>query len=147
MKKSRKSEFPQPPDKRKVTLFAGGMLVLAVGLITASLLGVNIPLPGLSHHAPDSDFEAHDFEATVTVTDQGFLPAVLKVKPKTRVYFENHTAANHKVDVSANTPDSDFGSLDQILPNSGYGFTFTQKGDYKFHDGDNPVANGEVIVE
>ena len=141
---------PTPTTSRlpRNLAIGGGVLVLVlIAMIITNLTGLtNFPIPGFTHPASE-DREAHDFEATVMVNDQGFMPAVLKVKPKTRVYFQSQSSADHQVDVSAKAPDSEFGSDSLIVPAGGYAFTFTKKGDYKFHDGDNPTANGEVIVQ
>ena len=148
MSKQRKSEFPTSRlgSARNLTFAAATLVVVGGGLAAAQLMGL-INLPGLPHHVAGEDNEAFKYEATVTVGPGGFEPAVLSVKPMTRVYFENHDQANHKVDQSTSAPDSTFGSPDEIVPSGGYAFTFVKSGDYKFHDGDSPTSNGEVIVQ
>ena len=86
------------------------------------------------------------YEATVVVSQAGFIPAVINVKAGTRMYFENQDTKNHRIDPSLASPDTTFGSTTEIIPSTGYVFSFFKSGDYKYHDGNNPTANGEVNV-
>jgi plastocyanin len=134
----RKHSFP-PATKLNPRFFAiGSVIALAVVILAFKFV--------LPVHPADQDFEEHDYEATVTISSAGFLPGTLNVKPKTRVYFENHDSQNHRVMPTVKQPDGRFATVEAILPSSGWAFTFVKKGSYKFYDANNPTANGEVIV-
>jgi plastocyanin len=135
----RKLTFPPATIVKPRFLAIGAVIALAVAVMTFKVI-----LPAI--HPADQDFEEHNYEATVSVSEQGFLPGTLNVKPKTRVYFENHGTQNHRVMPTAEEPDGRFTAAEAILPNSGWAFTFTKPGSYKFYDANNPTANGEVIV-
>lgn len=142
--KRRKSEFPPPINKRQVALYAGGLVAAATVLVVLQLwAGLRIPF--VTPTAPAPSYLAK-YEATVTIGPNGFEPSTLTVKPATRIFFENQDSANHKVD-PGDSPDPTFGSPSEILPQTGYVFVFQNHGVYKFHDADNPAANGEVDVQ
>ncbi|HUD11645.1 MAG TPA: cupredoxin domain-containing protein [Candidatus Saccharimonadia bacterium] len=135
----RKSEFPRPVPRRTVVALCAGFGVIVVGLAIALKLGV-ITLPSASEPVAQ-------YEATVVINDGSFVPSVLQVKPGTRVFFDNEGTQNHRVDPSAAAPDATFGSTAEILPSSGYVFSFFKTGEYTYHDGDNPTVNGEILVK
>jgi plastocyanin len=132
--------FPRPLGRGGYRLPAAaalGFTVLALGLLV-------VVVPALMHRDPDSDHEEHDYEAVVSLNTAGFLPGSIRVKPMTRIYFENHDNKTHSVQV-ASSPDHDFLSH-TIEVAAGYGYTFTKPGTYTFHDAFNPTANGVVMV-
>ncbi len=94
------------------------------------------------------DDQPYDYEAVVSMETGGTVPAVLTVKPKTRVVFENHDTKPHGVVANPERDGSvpDFGQA-TIEPNDGYAHTFTASGHYKYHDPYDPARNGEIVVE
>lgn len=119
------------------------VVVVAAGLIGYFGFGI-----GRSNSQED---EEHKYEATVAITQNGFQPATLTVRPDTRVYFESQDGQIHRlVPNSAPNVDHPFalGSEQGPLEEAGgYAYSFHAKGVYTFHDASNPTQNGQVIVE
>jgi plastocyanin len=118
-----------------------------VAVVVAVVVMLNPSINPFQKHPADEDREVHDYEATMQITDQGFMPSTMTVKTKTRIYFENHGSKFHIVSPTEATPDDEFVSPREIKAGSGWAFTFIKPGHYRFHDGDNPTANGEIVVE
>jgi plastocyanin len=134
-------------SKRRKLILTGALIVILAALAVASYL----VLGGSGRSQASQEDEEHKYEATVNIDGGGFQPAVLTVRPDTRVYFESKDGQGHRL-VATATPQTDHafaeaseqGPLEQA---SGYAYSFHQKGVYIFHDATNPTNNGEVIVK
>jgi plastocyanin len=124
------------------TAAAAATAILAGGVLFNVYTPTNAPVV----RDRDEDLEEHDFEATVLVTAAGFAPATVKVRPRTRVYFENTDGAAHKLVADPTPPDPSFASTAELPIGGGHGYTFITAGTYSFHDANNPNLRGEIIV-
>ena len=124
-------------------LAIAGIVVLAVIVVGLAIFQINTRL---AHHQPGEDQEEFAHEATVSFTDQGIVPATLQVKPNTRVYWTNNNTTRHVLVANNGTKDSAFTGQQTINPGSGYALTLTKPGSYKYYDGTDPRATGEIIV-
>jgi plastocyanin len=91
--------------------------------------------------------EGHTNEATVSITAAGFVPATLTVPAGTRVYFENHDTQPHRIIATSGSSEADEFGSSTIDPSSGYAYSFHEGGNFTFHDGLNPLMNGEIQVQ
>jgi len=145
-----KHEFPEHVEQSKLmtprttAIAAVFALAVAVGLaVVAQHVYGKAPHVAVHLNSP----QLASYEATVVINAAGFSPAVLDVKPGTRVFFNNEDTSSHRVEQSSESSGTGFGSPDEIAPSTGYVFSFFKPGEYTYHDGNNPTANGEVIVE
>lgn len=123
-------EVPPLPDDEALN---------ATGDVTASPGGASPASP-----AGDSATE------TISATDTGFSPATLTVAAGTTVIFVNDGQAQHRP-ASALHPTHEllpgFDSKQGIATGDRYSFTFTEAGNWKYHDHLNPQLTGTIIVE
>lgn len=87
---------------------------------------------------------------TVSMTDTGFSPATLSVAAGTAVVFVNDGQALHWP-ASAIHPTHEvlpgFDSKKGIATGDRYSFTFTEAGNWRYHDHLNPQLTGTIIAE
>lgn len=86
----------------------------------------------------------------VVYTNEGFSPAEVNVPVGTAVSFEN--ASSKKMWVASDphpihTKYGEFDAKEGIAPGETYTFTFTQKGEWGYHDHLDSSARGVVVVE
>jgi plastocyanin len=135
--------LPTSPGRRLWTIAGIG----ALALIIVAIVAVQVSSQ-LARHQPGEDREEFAHEATVSFTDQGMVPATLQVKPNTRIYWTNNDTSRHVVvaNNAAKSKNADFAGQKIINPGSGYAITLTEPGSYKYYDGTDPRATGEIIV-
>ena len=87
--------------------------------------------------------------ATVTITTQGFQPAVLTVSPGTTVTWVNNSATAHQVGANPYPSHSTLPELFSgvLNPHQSYSFAFTKTGTWLYQDDSNPLRNGSVVVK
>lgn len=78
----------------------------------------------------------------VTITDKGFQPGTVTVKPGTRVVWTNTGQVGHDVTLGISGPSSG-----QIDPGKAASHVFDKKGTYDYHDSSNPALTGRVVVK
>lgn len=89
------------------------------------------------------------FQAQVSITDQGFIPATLMVKKGTKVNWVVSDTKPHQI---ASDPHPSHNSLPALLQNqpsqSSYSYTFDKVGTFTYHDETDPLKlRGSVIVK
>lgn len=86
----------------------------------------------------------------VTITDQGFIPATIKIKKNTQVKWKDMDKASYQVASDPHPIHSGLPGLVSpvLLTNDSYSFTFEKVGTFTYHDHLNPFKfKGTVIVE
>jgi plastocyanin len=147
---------PQPTKKRLPYKTIAVVAVLALAITGSAVWASQRPgeAPKLAAAAAvgevlEEEDEGHTYEAVVSITADGIVPSTIRVKPGTRVYFENKDSQPHSVTVTS-APDRNFGSEDSIPAGSGYAFSFQKTGTYSFYDWAAPAggqSGGQIIVE
>lgn len=91
------------------------------------------PPPG-----PDADKYVHS--AGVRIKDMAFDPALLEIKPDTRVVWLNEDGATHIIRIAgmADSPELAYGQS--------YTYTFSQPGEYEYSCGLHPSMKGRITV-
>jgi plastocyanin len=77
---------------------------------------------------------------TISITNQSFEPAEIKIKVGTEVIFKNNDSQAHTV----TSKSFDSGKID---PNKEYKLPFTQKGTFDYYCSIHPTIKGKIIVE
>jgi plastocyanin len=77
--------------------------------------------------------------AKVSITDQGFSPAIAVVPIGTTVRWTNNGKLAHSLSGQVHSPGI-------IAPRGTYQRKFTQPGEYQYHDGTHPDSTGTVVV-
>jgi len=83
---------------------------------------------------------------TVRYTDTGFEPAVLEVEVGTMVNFVNDSAMQMWVASNPHPAHTILPTFDQFKANDSFTYTFTEVGEWQYHDHLNPTAGGTIIV-
>ena len=88
-------------------------------------------------------------KVTIEMTEEGFSPKTLNIKAGDTVVFHNSDTVNHWP-ASAVHPTHEilpeFDALGPIKHGDSYEFTFSQKGEWKYHDHLNPTLWGVVVA-
>jgi plastocyanin len=82
----------------------------------------------------------------VTLTDNGYDPATVKVKKGQDVTWKNQTSKAKQL-VSDEGKPAGFATSEALAQGDTYTFTFDQTGTFHYHDPDNLGLKGTVIVE
>jgi plastocyanin len=85
----------------------------------------------------------------ISITSQGFSPPIITVKAGAIVTWTNNSLSTVRVASDPHPTHTDLPGLDSGVLNSGasYSFTFTQIGQWGYHDHLSPSVTGKVIVE
>lgn len=89
-------------------------------------------------------------QSEITITDQGFIPATIKIKKNTQVKWKNMDKVSHQVASDPHPTHTGLPGLESpaLLTNDSYSFTFDKTGAFTYHDHLNPFKfKGTVIVE
>ncbi len=91
-----------------------------------------------------------DFEPTeVAITADGFAPSTILIPAGAEVRWVNRDTEPHQI-ASDPYPEADglaeLNSGEAFGPDSEYSFTFTEAGEYGYHDPLNPETTGRVVV-
>jgi len=87
----------------------------------------------------DPSLAATAVVAKVSITDQGFTPAVAVVPVGTTVRWTNNGKLSHSLSGQVQSPGI-------IAPGGTYQRKFSAPGEYQYHDGTHPDAAGTVVV-
>jgi len=88
--------------------------------------------------------------STVQITDDGFSPEIIRVEPGTTVTFENVSSRNAWVASDSHPSHTDLPEFDAgrgYAPGEPYSYTFSQSGEWGYHDHLRSFVTGLVIVE
>lgn len=88
-------------------------------------------------------------KVTVEMTSEGFSPNPVNINAGDTVVFLNKDTVNHWP-ASAVHPTHEelpgFDALGPVKPDESYEFTFSEKGNWRFHDHLNPAKTGVVVA-
>jgi plastocyanin len=143
----KQADAPQT-DKRRWPLELHHPGVWAViGLVILGLILLYV----LAKHPGQNKPKAPTAQAQISVTDTGFIPQTIQVKPGTQVSWVNNDAKAHEIAADPYPKDDSIPgfSSDIILQtNDSYSFGFAKKGIYHYHDQLNPLKLlGTVVVK
>jgi plastocyanin len=133
----------KPPEglyrrKTRIGIVAAGfgVFIVAVGLVTL-----------LTWHTVKKNRTNN--VAVVRITNNGFQPATLVVRPGTKVVWSNGDQSLHQVTANPFPKGTDLPSLkSEILTNAQeYAYTAHATGSFGYHDQLNPTINGTLIVK
>lgn len=129
-------------NKKKLTALLIIAAAAIIGIIAIIILMIR------SNNPPVSGDEKPQV-AYISITDQGFVPAELKITRGMSVVWRNETTAPHQIASNPYPERSDLPGLNaqnHLLPQSEYSYTFAETGTFGYHDYLNPTINGMVTV-
>ncbi|HSW85810.1 MAG TPA: cupredoxin domain-containing protein [Candidatus Saccharimonadales bacterium] len=91
--------------------------------------------------------------ATITITNQGFVPATMKVPNGMQIIWTNIDSKPHQIAADPfplNNSIVGFNSMIILQPRDSYSFIFAKPGTYTYHDERNPLnhnLHGTIIVK
>lgn len=146
------SASPRKNNKLPLKLFI--LLALLIIVAYASYAGHlidkagqlfnQITLTNLPTELPQSP----KYFATVTVKNQGFIPATLLVKQGTQITFVSQDGKPHQLASDPHPTHTGLSGFFQAKPATSYTYTFTKTGTFTYHDETNPLkTHGTVIVQ
>jgi plastocyanin len=129
-----------------VIVLLGGWLLLRSGNSGQQVLTPTV-LPTQTIEATPSPATS---SVTVSITDAGFVPANITVKPGTTVTFVNNGQQAHWVASNPHPTHTDLPGFDAkhaMAPGESYVFVFEKIGTWGYHDHLNPSTMGAVVVQ
>jgi len=135
----------------KITLFIAAAIFVVALILTGYILSTQQkPQPDETPKITKDPITI-DATAHIEITETGFVPATIKVKPNTVITWTNSDNEPHHI-ASDPYPTNDglegFDSQDPLQKNDSFSFNFTKVGTYSYHDNLNPYKiKGTVIVE
>ncbi|MCH7951221.1 cupredoxin domain-containing protein [Patescibacteria group bacterium] len=94
--------------------------------------------------------EENGKENTVVYTDAGFSPSAITVQAGTAVTFVNESSGVMWVASAVHPTHQNLRGFDQLKSTghgTSYSYTFTQAGEWKYHDHRSPGETGTVVVQ
>ncbi|MCA1806677.1 MAG: cupredoxin domain-containing protein, partial [Actinobacteria bacterium] len=88
--------------------------------------------------------------STVRITDDGFQPETIRIASGTTVTFENASSRNVWIASDSHPSHTDLPEFDaerSYAPGESYSYTFSQPGEWGYHDHLRSFVTGRVIVE
>lgn len=146
---------PTDDRKHKKLMVIVAVVVLLVVIAGAALFSYHKNYSATNNVHKSYDPEEHKYESVVSITQDGFSPATLTIKPWTEVFFQNNVinpvepdeaAGPRTVAQSKAATQEQYFSTTQILNKSGYGHTFINPGTYQFYDTQAPTHSLTIIV-
>lgn len=89
-------------------------------------------------------------EVIITISDSGFSPQTVTIKPNQTITWFNQDSLNHQVNSNPHPTHTDYLPLNNVGflgPGQKRSLEFPIKGTFKFHDHLNPQFVGSVVVE
>jgi len=126
--------------KRKL-MIAGTSLVLLLAIAAGVLINIT------SHQSNTTRTLSHTTVA-VDITDSGFIPSDILVKPGTQVIWTNTSSSNQQIAANPYPTHTTLPALfsSTIPPHSTYAYTFEKVGHWGYQDFLHPTVNGTVRV-
>jgi plastocyanin len=123
-------------------------LVIVLALTTVALGGL-LGLAIWSGIDRSNQLAAIPIVAEVHITENGFVPAELVVKPGTKVVWVNDTAAPRRVGANPYPALTQLPELDSgiIAPEGSFSFTFAKTGTIGYSDYTSPERAGSVHIK
>lgn len=90
--------------------------------------------------------EGGKYEAVIKIDKNGFTPSTVKIKPDTKVFWENKDSKVHKIVVSPGSKTTKYFGSGDITAGSNYYERFMDEGTYHYYDAYNSTANGTIEV-
>ena len=144
---SASSASAKAPRKKMYMILAALCLILA--MLTAVALVDNKKTTDDSKKALEASKQVNTLE--VSVTDEGFSPATVKIKTGQAVTWTNTGTAAHQIASDPHPADNGVEGLsddEAMQKGDAYSYTFEKAGTYTYHDEMNPLKfYGTVIVE
>ena len=144
----------QPKNRAKLLL----IVVIVLALAVATGIAVSRHNSGGKHKTETAEEEHEEenkaeyieegkYAVEVAVTANGFVPKTVKVKPETRVVWNNTDTQPHRIGMSSNSEKPEFfDPQDNIKPNDSNTLRFDKVGTYHLFDTLNPTLTFDVIV-
>ena len=136
------------------------LLVIVVIIIAGVLLfNRTAEAPGPEATAtPLQTINGSGGENIITYTDSGFSPSVLTIKRGEAVIFRNQSSSNFwpasaqhpthgRYPVGGGCIGSAFDACEEIAPGGEFSFTFTEVGEWGYHDHIRSSNFGRIVVE
>lgn len=150
---SQKLLMDEKPVENPTNWLAFGLIVAFI-FITVAFVGylfLNSKSSEKSPVTPPTTKTSAVKQAKITITKDGFVPAVIQVKKGTEVIWTNTDETAHQVASDPHpTHDKlkDLGDGEVLAKGESFSFIFEKSGSFTFHDHLNPIKfKGEVIVE
>jgi len=89
-------------------------------------------------------------ESRVSITKDGFIPAVVSIKKGSQVTWTNQDSSFHEIASDPHPTHNNLNTLtsDKLAEGDSFTFMFENSGTYSYHDESNPLEfNGVVIVQ
>lgn len=141
-------------QKQRGSLAFVGLLVVAAGFIYLAYWIRSPEFPLRKQNVPAEDEErliAEGERYRVEITDKGFVPGVLRIKPYDSVTFVNRDAVAHypvSGDISGRLACEEFGEGRELRYNEPYTVLFRTEDECAFHDKLNEsFAAGTIFIE
>ena len=87
--------------------------------------------------------------SVVTITANGFVPSILKIKKDTIVSWKNTDTVGHSVLSGPHPEHSDLSDLNSgpLVSGQSYQYKFTKSGSFYYHDEQKLTTNATIVVE
>ena len=128
------------------------IIVFGLILLVSSCSGYTMPQSDVSMQNPAAKEDSLNIKlnkVTVEMTPDGFVPDPANIKAGDTVVFHNADTISHWP-ASALHPTHEelpgFDSLGPVKQGDNYEFTFSQAGNWRYHDHLNPRLRGTVVV-
>jgi plastocyanin len=120
-------------------------LILIAAAVAVAILLISIVVMLISKSG--SDVDAEEPTASVKITDEGFVPATIKIKKGQDIAWVNNRESAHQVFADqSSAPGLD--SAEPLTEGDSYIYTFEKTGTFNYYDPLDPSQfKGTVIVE
>lgn len=138
--------------KRLVILISLAVLLGAGVALFASWRDADAPNSSNSPTQLDGEsaFIRQSADHSIVLTEGGYSPEIITIQQGETVAFENRTSIAHVPASDPHPTHSDlpeFDAVEPVAPGDVYTFTFTQVGEWGYHDHLNPSLTGTIVVE
>jgi len=111
-------------------------------IIVALIIGISVH----RHNAKTRPEISVPRVANVRITEDGFSPQALNIKAGTEVIWTNSDTDVHYIISNDQGGLASLNSRSNLTTNGTYRYTFDRKGSFTYHDKNNPLNNGLIIV-